>query len=269
MSPFDPPRIASGRANVPESLCNALQSAATDGPTPHEFSRLAAALAPLLVAPPSPSAYPGIGNGLSESASLGGKILGAGFGKGATILAVAVGCAAGGYGFWRSVRSGGTGVPDDIAPAPLSQPAAPFANRTPIPVEQLPLETAPVEESVTTIAPARPRTHVVEAPLPVPSAQESPAQIEAPKAEISESELVELARRSVAQDPRKALSLVQDHQRRFAGGPLSEEADFLEIESLKRLGRSEEARLLDERFRKRYPSSLHGQTVRIRPAPTP
>jgi hypothetical protein len=269
MTSFDPPRIASGRANVPDSLRDALQSAMADGPTPHEFSRLAAALAPLLAAPPSlPPAYPGLENGVSESAGLGSKILGASYGKGATVLAVAVACAAGGYGIWRSVRSGAP-VTHDIAPAPLSQPAAPPAERAGIPVEQLPLDTAPIDESVTTIAPVRPRVRVVEAPPSTPSTQEGPAQVEAPKGQLSESELIELARRSVVQDPRKTLSLVRDHRRRFTGGPLSEEADFLEIESMKRLGRVEEARSLYERFRKRYPSSIHGQTVQIRPAPTP
>ena len=86
---------------------------------------------------------------------------------------------------------------------------------------------------------------------------------------MSESELVDLARRSVTTDPRKALALAQEHHRRFAGAPLSEEADFIEIEALKRLGRFEEARALDERFRKRYPTSIHGQTVQVRPAPSP
>jgi hypothetical protein len=73
----------------------------------------------------------------------------------------------------------------------------------------------------------------------------------------------------VAADPRKALALAQDHHRRFAGGPLAEEADFIEIEATKRLGRFEDARALDERFRKRYPTSMHGQTVQVRPTPTP
>jgi hypothetical protein len=199
---------------------------------------------------------------------LGSKILGASYAKGVT-FAIAVAVAAGGYGIWRSVRSGEAPVTHDIAPAILSQPVAPPAERAGIPVEQLPLDTAPIDESVTTIAPVRPRVRVVEAPLPAPSVQESPAQVEAPKGQLSESELIELARRSVAQDPRKTLALVQDHRRRFTGGPLSEEADFLEIESMKRLGRLEEARSLGERFRRRYPSSIHGQTVQVKPAPAP
>jgi hypothetical protein len=256
---YDPPRFASGRADAPDSLREALKAAASDGPGLHEIEKLAGALAPIFAAPPStfPDAAP---HGISESAGAG---LGAG--KVATLLSVAVLVGAGGYAAWRHWHASDPGT-QNIAPAVRTQsdPAPALQPPEPIAAPALPLETpAPVAAPV----PAKPREAVRSRPVEAP-AQETPAQ-PAAKAQLSESELVELARKSVTGDPRNALSLVQEHHRRFAGGPLSEEADFIEIEAMKRLGRFEEARALDDRFRKRYPTSIHGQTVQVRPAPSP
>jgi outer membrane protein assembly factor BamD (BamD/ComL family) len=86
---------------------------------------------------------------------------------------------------------------------------------------------------------------------------------------MSEFALVEQARRSVAADPKKALALTEEHQRRFAGGPLSEESDFIAIEAERRLGHNDEARALADRFKKHYPTSMHGQSVTVPPLPKP
>ncbi len=261
---FDPPRFASGRANAPDSLRAALKSAASDGPAPRDIEKLAGALAPIFAAPPSTFPEP-VPNGVSESAALGAKGLGAG--KIATLLAVAALVGAGGYGAWRHGHPSDPGT-QNIAPAIIAQPEPAPAPQTPepIPAPRLPLDTTP-PAATGMAAPSKPReaarTRPVETPAPEPVAQ--PPQ----KAKLSESEIVEFARKSITSDPRNALSLVQEHHRRFAGGPLSEEADFIEIEALKRLGRFEEARALDDRFRKRYPTSIHGQTVQVRPTPTP
>jgi hypothetical protein len=196
----------------------------------------------------------------------GTKVLGASVGKGTSLLALFAVCAVGGYGAWRYTHPSPVAAPS-TAPAIVQQPevAPPALGPAPIPVESLPLDT---ERSPAALSkPREPsRARAVESPT---AGHEEPAPAaEAPKA-LSELELVDLARRSIATDPRKTLALAQEHHKRFAGGPLSEEADFLEIEAMKRLGRFEEAKTLDERFRKRYPTSIHGQTVLVKPAPSP
>jgi hypothetical protein len=258
---FDPPRIASGRANVPDGLRDAVQSAAADGPTPEQIEQLSGVLAPIFASPPA--AYIDAGaSGISEAPAAGAKVLGAG--KAATALALVVVSGVGGYAAWRWLEPSGSDS-QNIAPATIVQPAPAAQTPEPIPIESLPLADPPFTGPSPSPKPreaARPRA------VEPPAAQPAPAA-EPPKAQLSESELVDLARRSVASDPRKALALAQEHHRRFAGAPLSEEADFIEIEAMKRLGRFEEARSLDERFRKRYPTSMHGQTVTVKPAPSP
>jgi hypothetical protein len=261
MTSADPPRIASGRAAFPGALRDAVQAAATDGPTPQEIERLASALAPVFAAPPL--GLHGGGHGATASGVTGVKGFGAG--KTVTTLAVAALVGAGGYGAWLWLRPAPT-PPQNIAPAVAaeSEPAPELPAPPPIAVESLPQVVEPVPTGAA--VPVKPREAMRVRPIEAPP-QETQAA-EPPKGQ-SESELVDLARRSVASDPRKALALAQDHHRRFAGGPLSEEADFIEIEAMKRLGRFEEARALDDRFRKRYPTSIHGQTVQVRPSPTP
>jgi len=253
-----PPRIASGQVDAPAALRDALQAAANDGPTPEQFEQLSSALTPIFAVSASAVLHAGATGAASA------KLFGA---SKATTLAVAVVLTAGGYGAWRWLGPSRNDA-KNMAPAAVAQPVPELvvpASPPPIPVEQLPLDTEPATETVA--PPPRPREATRTRPAE-PPAREAPT-VEAPKPQLSESELVDLARRLVMSDPRNALALVQDHHRRFAGGPLSEEADFVEIEAMKRLGRFEEARALGDRFRKRYPTSIHGQTVQVRPPPTP
>jgi hypothetical protein len=259
----DPPRILSGRADAPAALRDAVQAAASDGPTSQQLAELASSLAPTFAAQSSALLHAGAGATRSGGASA--KLFGAGK-VAALAAAVAV---VGGYGAWRWLRPSPSNV-QNIAPAeiiePTPEPAAPPPALPAAPVERLAVDPEPAPAPAA--APPKPRETA--RPKTVEPPVQDPPVVEAPKAQLaSESELVDLARRSVASDPRKALALAQEHHRRFAGGPLSEEADFIEIEAMKRLGRFEEARALDERFRKRYPSSIHGQTVQVRPSPSP
>ena len=266
---FDPPRLASGGADACASLRDALKSASNDGPTQQDLAKLSGMLAPVFMAPPS--SFPDVGsNGLSESASASAKLLGAGFGKGATMLAVAAVCAAGGYGAWRALAPSSTAT-QNIAPAPVVQPLA-LPAKEPIRVDQLPIDDTKAPGDVTPqSAASRPREATRARPIELPASNLAAEEVAAgsPKPQLSEWALIELARKSGPTDPRNALALAQDHHRRFAGGPLSEEADFIEIEAMKRLGRFEDARSLEERFRKRYPNSMHGQTVHVQPTPNP
>jgi hypothetical protein len=260
-------RIASGRTEAPESLRDAVRSAAGDAPTSRDLAVLAAALGPVFAAPPSsfPAPPP---NGLSQSMSLGARVLGAGAGKATVVALVALCAAGGGYGTVRWLRSSSS-ASHDIAPAPRveTQPAVP---PNAIPAPELPAEPARPEGAAA--APAvrsrEPSKSRAVEPAP-PSRDEAAPQAEPPKQEVSEWALVEQARRSLASDPRRALALAEEHKRKFEGGPLSEEADFIEIEAQKRLGHADEARALSDRFRKRYPSSIHGQSVTVPPTPKP
>jgi hypothetical protein len=267
---YEIPRIASGRTDAPDSLREALQAAAGDAPTSRDLAVLALALAPVFAVPPS-ALPPPVPQGLSPSASLGARLLGAATGKGATVIALAAVCAAGGgYGAYRWLGSSAPAT-HDIAPAPRVETASPVPAVTAVPVEQLPTDNALTEGAAAT-PPVRQRepskTRTIETTAANPTHDDTASPTDAPK-EMSEWALVELARRSLATDPKKALSLAEEHQKRFAGGPLSEEADFIEIEAVKRLGHADEARTLADRFKKRYPSSMHGQSVTVPPAPKP
>jgi hypothetical protein len=71
-----------------------------------------------------------------------------------------------------------------------------------------------------------------------------------------ERALVERARDALARgDGATALRTTEEYRSTFPSGELSEEAEFLQIASLARLGRSQDAARATEAFRKRYPNS--------------
>jgi hypothetical protein len=110
-------------------------------------------------------------------------------------------------------------------------------------------------------------------PQPAPQAEEALSVVEAalvapPPAPVpqiiepAEAALLLAARRTLASDPAATLSTVRQHERRFPMGKLVEEREILAIEALRRLGRSSEAEARIERFRARYPSSIHLRSVK-------
>jgi hypothetical protein len=98
----------------------------------------------------------------------------------------------------------------------------------------------------------------VEAPAAVAVPQRAPV----PDVELSEAEILLAARRSLVADPAAALSAVNQHERRFPSGRLVEEREVLAIEALRNLGRTAEMETRSARFRARYPSSIHGRSVK-------
>jgi hypothetical protein len=93
---------------------------------------------------------------------------------------------------------------------------------------------------------------------PLPSARvvrETPATWDEPQ-------LIEKARRALASDPRRALSLAQEHQRRFPSGALGVEREVILVEALARAGRSAEAKRRALAFEARYANSIHLPRVR-------
>jgi hypothetical protein len=229
------------------------------------MARLATVLAPTFAAQPALHAA---SNGLAGSSSTAGAhVLGAGAGKTTTIVALALVCAAGGYGAWRSVQRA------SIAPPQVAASSLAVLERSPaddVPQSVVERAPAPDTDSIARApVPAKPREPSRARPAEPSVPADNPIAPPAPKQELSEWALVDLARRSVTTDPKRALAFAQEHHRRFSGGPLSEEADFIEIEATKRLGRLDDARALEEKFHKLYPMSIHGCTVQVRPAPSP
>jgi hypothetical protein len=91
----------------------------------------------------------------------------------------------------------------------------------------------------------------VEAPLPPQRAiKEAPATWDEPQ-------LIERARKALAADPRRALALTQEHQRRFPAGALGVERDVIAVEALARSGQTAEARRRATAFEAKYPKSIH------------
>jgi hypothetical protein len=78
----------------------------------------------------------------------------------------------------------------------------------------------------------------------------------------NEPQLIERARRALATDPRRALMLTQEHQRRFPAGALGVERDVIAIEALARSGQTAEARRRALLFISSYPRSIHLPRVR-------
>lgn len=132
----------------------------------------------------------------------------------------------------------------------LTQPTPPPASPAPPPPHVVsqqaspkPAEPAPaVEMAATPSAPA----HAV---------KELPALWDEPQ-------LIERARKALASEPRRALTLTQEHQRRFPAGALAVERDVIALEALARSGQTAEATRRAHAFEAKYPRSIHLPRVR-------
>jgi hypothetical protein len=138
-----------------------------------------------------------------------------------------------------------------VAGIALHEPAAPSA---PMPAAVV----TPVQNQ------AAPR---VEAVLPAPEVAAPLPSVErrllkdAP-ATWDEPQLIERARKALSTDPRRALALTQEHQRRFPAGALGVERDVIALEALARSGQTAEARRRALVFEAKYPKSIHLPRVR-------
>ncbi len=133
----------------------------------------------------------------------------------------------------------------------LSQPApAPVA---PVPARAVPQSVAPAAKAAT--------------PAPEPEAPAAPTNAERRPvkdavATWDEPQLIERARRALGADPRRALQLAQEHQRRFPSGALSVEREVIVLDALARSGQTAEALRRARAFETRYPKSIHTPRVR-------
>jgi hypothetical protein len=86
----------------------------------------------------------------------------------------------------------------------------------------------------------------------------APEAAPSPDAEVR---LLERAQDAVRSRPAEALSLAEEHARRFPRGMLVQERELIAIEALMELGRRDEAKARAERFKARFPGSSHARRI--------
>jgi hypothetical protein len=135
----------------------------------------------------------------------------------------------------------------------LTRPTSP----PPPPAPTAPLPAHPASDQVSQ-KPAEPAVtaEVAETPSPpINPVKELPALWDEPQ-------LIERARKALSSEPRRALSLTQEHQRRFPVGALAVERDVIALEALARSGQTAEAKRRARAFEAKYPKSIHLPRVR-------
>jgi hypothetical protein len=82
-----------------------------------------------------------------------------------------------------------------------------------------------------------------------------------PKPVPTEASLLESARRSLSDDPKRALALIERHRRLYPSGALVQEREVLAIAALEKLGRQSAAEERANDFKKNFPGSAHQRKV--------
>jgi len=270
MTPAQSPlRLSALGSSAPPSLRSALSAAARHQPRSEELAQLALSLSPLLSAPPLPNAgAPSSSHPVDPSAGAplsGAQWSGTGWtmGKGAIFLAGIAALLLSLPRIWSATRPSNRPT--------LEMPAI-AASPTPEPVgqqQEAPVPPSVERESTASVsqpsdAAREPRTKPRTLSAPTGGAlSTTTAAAPAPGTQESEVQLLERARRLLQTNPRQALDLVREHERRFVSGALVQEREIVAIDALERLGRSDDARSRDESFRARYPSSVHGKRVEV------
>jgi len=140
-------------------------------------------------------------------------------------------------------------VPEVAPPAARAVPSSQVAAPSPSPVSTAVVEEAvavPTSSSAASAGPASPQ----------PSVQNRSAPVRP-----SEVELLERARRALASDPKRALTLTRQHQSLYPQGALRQEREVIAIEALRRLGAPAQASERAGSFEQRYPDSAHRRSV--------
>ena len=155
-----------------------------------------------------------------------------------------------GWGAGSTVAASGV-----VLAVALTRPTSPPPPVSPAPAAPLPAHTVREQSSQTPAEPAA-TAEVAEIPSPPTNpVKELPALWDEPQ-------LIERARKALASEPRRALSLTQEHQRRFPGGALAVERDVIALEALARSGQTAEAARRARAFEAKYPKSIHLPRVR-------
>jgi hypothetical protein len=160
-----------------------------------------------------------------------------------TLVSVAVVGAGSGVTAWSIHRSANRASVSQVelsAPAPEASPLASTA--------------APENEMTLPVETAGP--HAAERPRPM-NASGAPAE---PRDRLAEEEaILEEARKTLAQDPAHALTLLRRHQTRFPSGELTAERMYLSVDCLSRLGKRAAAKREADALVDRYPNSAYAR----------
>lgn len=156
-----------------------------------------------------------------------------------------------GWGAGSTVAVSGVVVAVALSQPAAPQPAAPQPAPAVVVVGARPASKVEPPQAVEVAAEPEPTTQ-----MPAPRlVKEAPATWDEPQ-------LIERARKALASEPRRALVLAQEHQRRFPGGALSVERDVIALEALARSGQTVEAKRRALAFEAKYPKSIHLPRVR-------
>ncbi len=236
-SDHDPVRLNTDPGTSPW-LRTMLSDAQADASSTVDIDRMTVRVeAAILAGPPSPDLHVPAKTHLGSLTTSKAIIVGAGLAIGTAIGTV-----------WM-LKKAPHSVPQP--PASLTQPlntlpANPAASAAPTLAESA---AAPVENNEA----AR--------QSPTPSTPPSATSRDSRPTGLNEVALLDLARSSLGTDPRRALSLTQEHAKRFPHGALAQEREVIAIEALSRLGQTDAARSRGSEFERRYPGSAHQQKI--------
>lgn len=124
------------------------------------------------------------------------------------------------------------------------------------------LDAAPPNSQTPSSIDSAPATPSARPPVmgPTPVASQSPPKPEGAGLQ-QEIQLLEEARRRLASEPAQAHRLLLEHERRFPGGQLRIEREFLLIDALARLGRRGDAEARARVLELQAPASLYGERL--------
>ena len=73
----------------------------------------------------------------------------------------------------------------------------------------------------------------------------------------TEAQLLSQARHALESAPKKALALIEAHEKNYPRGVLTQEREVLKVKALQNLGRTEAAAATEKKFRTEHPESIH------------
>jgi hypothetical protein len=252
-------------SNLPESLEDFVHDMRADVLSDESLDRVTDRLAPILGGAGAAGAGAAAGAATATGAT-GAAVAGTGTLSGLVTVkwvgvAVVLLAAAGGSTYLlRGSDDRAAPIKPDARAAPARIPQSvvePEPDPAILPRDEglVPAAVAPPPESVR-------RRRALHRRRPVPEAEPEPPEPGAvSSAVVLEHRQLREARRVLARDPAKALSLVREHERSFPHGALRPEREVIAIEALARLGRTDSARARAARFVERWPSSPYRHQV--------
>lgn len=154
-----------------------------------------------------------------------------------------------------SVVSGSVYVATRPAGAP---PPAERAEATAV-IASASIPRGPEEDSVRPIPPTPLETA---APVVHPSSKPTPSASADPKASVKAEMAHHAALRASLGDPARALQLADEGHAKFPRGVFGQEREIIAIQSLQRLGRTDEAKRRSDAFVAAHPESMYAKSLR-------